>query len=74
VLLHDAHRQLVTRMMPEDLRRFAQAASREYADLVRRGAWFTPLREALDAFFEKIQERASGTVRLKLFKGQVTHE
>jgi len=74
VLLHDAHRQLEARVLPEDLRRFAQAASREYADLVRRGGWFTPLREALDAFFEKVQERANGTVRLKLFKGQVTHE
>jgi argininosuccinate synthase len=74
VLLHDAHRQLNTRVVPEDLRRFAQAASREYADLIRRGGWFTPLREALDAFFEKIHERANGTVRLRLFKGQVTHE
>jgi len=74
VLLHDAHRQLMARVLPEDLRRFAQVASREYADLIRRGAWFTPLREALDAFFEKIQERANGTVRSRLFKGQVTRE
>jgi argininosuccinate synthase len=74
VLLHDAHRQLEERVLPEELRRFAQTASREYADLIRRGGWFTPLREALDAFFEKIHERANGTVRLKLFKGQVTHE
>jgi argininosuccinate synthase len=74
VLLHDAHRQLEARVLPEELRRFAQIASREYADLIRRGGWFTPLREALDAFFEKIHERANGTVRLKLFKGQVTHE
>jgi argininosuccinate synthase len=74
VLLHDAHRQLEARVLPEELRRFAQIASREYADLIRRGGWFTPLREALDAFFEKIQERANGTVRLRLFKGSVTHE
>jgi argininosuccinate synthase len=74
VLLHDAHRQLEARVLPEDLRRFAQVASREYADLIRGGGWFTPLREALDAFFEQIQERANGTVRVKLFKGQVTHE
>jgi argininosuccinate synthase len=74
VLLHGAHRQLEECVLPDELRRFAQTASREYADLIRRGGWFTPLREALDAFFEKIQERANGTVRLKLFKGQVTHE
>jgi argininosuccinate synthase len=58
VLLHDAHRQLEARVLPEDLRRFAQIASREYADLIRRGGWFTPLREALDAFFEKISTSA----------------
>jgi argininosuccinate synthase len=74
VLLHDAHRQLEARVLPEDLRRFAQIASREYVDLIRGGGWFTPLREALDAFFEQIQQRANGAVRLKLFKGQVTHE
>jgi argininosuccinate synthase len=74
VLLHDAHRQLEARVLPEDLRRFAQIASREYVDLIRGGGWFTPLREALDAFFEQIQGRANGTVRLQLFKGQVTHE
>lgn len=74
MLLHDAHRQLEARVLPEDLRRFARAASREYVDLIRRGGWFTPLRESLDAFFEKIQERANGTVRLRLFKGSVTHQ
>lgn len=74
VLLHDAHRQLEARVLPENLRGFAQTASREYADLIRSGGWFGPLRESLDAFFEKIQERANGTVRLRLFKGQVTHE
>ncbi len=43
--------------------------SAEYADLVYNGLWFTPLREALDAFVEKVQERVTGVVRLKLFKG-----
>src|SRR3954466_8220424 len=74
VLLHDAHRQLAARVLPEDLRRFAETASRAYTEIICRGGWFTPLREALDGFFDKVQERANGTVRLRLFQGQVTHE
>src|SRR6185295_16989931 len=41
----------------------------QYADVIYNGLWFTPLREALDAFVEKVQERVTGVVRLKLFKG-----
>ena len=40
-----------------------------YAEVVYYGLWFTPLREALDAFVAKTQERVTGTVRVKLFKG-----
>ena len=36
------------------------------------GLWFTPMREALDAFFATVQERVTGTVRVKLFKGHCT--
>jgi argininosuccinate synthase len=45
--------------------------SLQYVDLVRHGLWFTPLREALDAFVEKVQERVTGGIRLTLFKGNV---
>ena len=41
----------------------------EYADIIDSGLWFSPLREALDAFVDRIQQRVTGTVRLKLFKG-----
>ena len=43
--------------------------SLQYIDVVYNGLWFTPLREALDAYVDKIQERVTGVVRLKLFKG-----
>ena len=36
---------------------------------MRDGQWFTPLREALDAYVQTVQERVTGTIRLKLFKG-----
>ena len=42
------------------------------AELVYDGNWFTPLREALSAFVDSTQETVSGTVRLKLFKGNIT--
>jgi len=44
----------------------------KYADLVYNGQWFTPLREAMDAFMNKVMEPATGEVRMKLYKGQAT--
>ena len=68
-VLHAAHRELQQLVISRDLERFARLASGHYADLIYNGLWFTPLREALDAFVEKVQERVTGVVRLKLFKG-----
>jgi argininosuccinate synthase len=74
VLLHAAHRQLQAAATAGDLQAFARAVSLRYVDLVCDGRWFTPLREALDAFVDKVQERVTGDVRLDLFKGNVvTH-
>ncbi|MBQ3591192.1 MAG: argininosuccinate synthase, partial [Clostridia bacterium] len=42
-----------------------------YAELVYNGQWYTPLREALAAFVDKTQERVTGKVRLKLYKGNM---
>ena len=42
-----------------------------YAELVYNGQWFTPLREALAAFVDKTQEKVTGTVKLKLYKGNI---
>ena len=48
-----------------------QKLSVTYAELVYNGQWFTPLREALAAFVDKTQERVTGTVKLKLYKGNM---
>jgi argininosuccinate synthase len=69
VVLHAAHAELQRLVTTKEAARFSKRVSREYADLVDRGAWFSPLRGALDAYVDKIQERVSGTIRLKLFKG-----
>ena len=69
VVLHAAHAELQKLVTTKDAARFSRRASREYADVVERGAWFSPLREALDAYVDNIQQRVSGAIRLKLFKG-----
>ena len=43
----------------------------DFADLIYNGKWFTPLREALSAFADKTQEHVTGTVKLKLYKGNI---
>jgi len=69
VVLHAAHKELQKMVTTKDLERFSRLVSLQYADIIYNGLWFTPLREALDAFVEKVQERVTGVVRLKLFKG-----
>jgi argininosuccinate synthase len=70
IVLHAAHRALRTSVASEDLNRLCSVIGREYTDLIGRGLWFTSAREALDAFFDSVNERVTGVVRLKLFKGE----
>ena len=69
VVLHTAHRELEGLVIPRDLQRLKQRLSQEYADIVYNGLWFSPTREAIDAFVQNIQQRVTGTIRLKLYKG-----
>jgi argininosuccinate synthase len=69
VVLHTAHKELQRLVTTRDADRFSSLVSVQYADIVYNGLWFTPLREALDAYVTKVQERVTGIVRLKLFKG-----
>ena len=70
VVLHAAHKELTKLAVVTRSGALRQAGPRcNYADLVCHGLWFTPFREALDAFVDKVQERVTGEVRLKLFKG-----
>jgi argininosuccinate synthase len=68
VVLHMARRELQKLVTGRDLDRFSRVVRGHYAELVCNGLWFSPLREALDAFIEKVQEPVTGDVRLKLFK------
>jgi len=69
VVLHSAHRELENFVSPRDLARIKQELALKYADLVYNGLWFSPVREAIDAFVATIQPRVTGTIRVKLFKG-----
>ena len=69
VVLHSAHRELTKLAASRDLDRFTRQVRVHYADLLCHGLWYSPFREALDAFVDKVQERVTGEVRLKLFKG-----
>ena len=68
-ILATAQRALETLCLDRDTMHYKQQVALRYAELVYYGKWFTPLREALDAFFESTQRTVTGTVRLKLYKG-----
>jgi len=69
VVLIAAHQALESLVLPRDLLEFKRSAEQRYGQLIYDGLWFTPLKEALDAFVDQTQERVSGEVTVKLFKG-----
>lgn len=71
-LLYAAHRELEHLCLDRDTLHYKDLVAQKYAEMVYNGLWFTPLREALDSFVSKTQERVTGSVRLKLYKGNVT--
>ena len=70
-LLLAAHGELEALCLDRDLLHFKQHVALKYAELVYFGLWFTPLREALDAFVEPTQQNLTGSVTLSLYKGNV---
>ncbi|HKY20548.1 MAG TPA: argininosuccinate synthase [Vicinamibacterales bacterium] len=69
IVLHAAHRDLEGLVISRDLHRLKRRLSQEYADLVYNGLWFSATRDAIDAFVQNVQQRVTGTIRLKLYKG-----
>ena len=68
-ILYAAHRELESIVLDKETLRAKDRIALDYADLVYNGRWFTPLREAYDAFVQKTQRAMTGEVRLKLYKG-----
>src|SRR5690606_27141955 len=70
-VLRRAHQALESICLDKHTMHYKDILAVKYAELVYNGLWFTRLREALDAFVSVTQENVSGTVRLKLYKGNV---
>ena len=70
-ILYKAHevREMIT--VDKDTKHMKSKLAVDFADLVYNGKWFTPLREALSAFADKTQEHVTGSVKLKLYKGNI---
>jgi argininosuccinate synthase len=71
-ILYTAHQGLESITLDRETLHYKLVVAQRYAELVYYGQWYTPLREALDAFVIKTQETVTGTVRLKLYKGNCT--
>ena len=71
-VLCEAHGALETLTLDRETMHFKQAVALRYAELVYYGKWYSPLREALHSFVEITQKHVTGTVRLKLYKGNCT--
>jgi len=70
-ILLAAHRDLESLVLDRETSHFKEQVAIKYADLVYNGQWFTPLREAIDAFVNTTQGPVTGKVRLKLYKGNI---
>ena len=70
ILMH-GHRQIETLTMDREVMHLRDSLIPKYAELIYNGYWFAPEREALQALIDETQKKVSGTVRLKLYKGNV---
>ena len=69
LVLIDAHRDLESLTLTGDVTQYKRNIEQTYGQMIYNGLWYSPLKSALDAFISQTQERVSGTVKVKLFKG-----
>ena len=72
LLLIKAHQELESLTLSADVLRTKFQLERQWSDLVYQGLWFSPLKEALDGFFDRTQIDVNGTVKIRLYKGNAT--
>ena len=70
-LIYYAHNELENLCLDKDTYHYKEGLALKYAELVYDGKWFCALREAMDAFVNETQKTVTGTVRLKLYKGNI---
>jgi len=71
-ILYNAHKDLEGLVLDREILHFKENVSLKYAELIYYGLWFTPLKKALDAFIDETQKGVTGTVKVKLLKGNVS--
>lgn len=70
-ILMAAHRELESLVLDKATLQYKDMVALKYAELLYNGMWFSPLKEAIDAFMDNTQGPVTGTVRLKLYKGNI---
>ena len=70
-IIIEAHRALETLTLDKETQRVKAGLALKYADLVYNGQWYTPVRQALDAFVNETQKTATGWVKLRLQRGSI---
>ncbi len=70
-LIMAAMREIEALTLDKNTMHYKERLALDYAEMVYNGLWFTPLREALDAFFDKVSETTTGEVTLRLYKGNI---
>ena len=71
-ILHFAHTELERLTLDKAVFQYKQHVAQEYANLIYNGLWFSPLKQALDAFVDETQGTVSGLVKARLYKGNIT--
>ncbi len=70
-ILYAAHQELENITLDRDTSHYKELVAQRFAELVYFGQWYTPLREAISAFVDSTQKFVTGTVKLKLYKGNI---
>lgn len=70
-ILYEAHNILESATLDKDTIHYKQVVAHKYSELIYNGMWFSKLKESIDAFIEETQENVTGTVKVKLYKGNI---
>jgi argininosuccinate synthase len=73
-ILHHGHRAVESITLDREVQHLRDELVPRYAEMIYNGLWFSPEREALQSFMDRVQERVNGEVRLKLYKGNIVVE
>ena len=68
-ILHTVHKELESLVLDRELAHFKEIIALKYSELIYYGLWYSPLKDALDAFINSTQKKITGSIRLKLSKG-----